>query len=466
MRRALALWLVLLAAYAATLGVHQQPGLRVSARETHELLTAESIVSDGDVDLRDEYRAGDWKRFGGPAVKPTAGLVHGRLVESQGAGFPLLIAPAYAIGGRTAVRLWLAAIVALGFVAAAALARRLVPDPWATGAALVAGLSPPVVAAATSISPEGVGGTALAAAALGALAVREHPATKRLAFASAAAIAIAPWLAVSLVPAAAVCAVVLARWLRRRQRALAALVALEVILTSGVIFVTIHDRLYGGLTPYASSLAAHAATGAASLGDHLSRAPRLVGVFLDRDAGLLRWSPFAALALVAVWLLWRSRRDRLAMAVSEQIDVEVAGGFLVAVCATQVAAAAFLAPSLHGPWAPARLLLPAVPVGTALAALALRHAPRIGGALAAITLAGTMWLLAGPRIGYATLAPPRGDVPWGGAQDVLPVFSGTVGTGEAIAIAIVVAGLVALVVSEWRGWGSSRRPPPLGAPQL
>jgi len=55
--------------------------------------------------------------------------------------------------GRLGVELFLAILAAIGFTAAAMLGRRLVPDPWATGAALAVGLSPPAVLAATTISP-------------------------------------------------------------------------------------------------------------------------------------------------------------------------------------------------------------------------------------------------------------------------------------------------------------------------
>ena len=105
MRRALLLWLLLFAVYSATVGLDASPGERWSAREGHVLLTAESIVSDGDLDLRDQYREGAWTAYGGPPLRPTAGTVEGRLLEPQGIGFPLLIAPAYALGGTTLVQL-------------------------------------------------------------------------------------------------------------------------------------------------------------------------------------------------------------------------------------------------------------------------------------------------------------------------------------------------------------------------
>jgi len=460
-RRALLLWLLLFAVYSATVGLDAGPGQRWSAREAHVLLTAESLASDGDLDLRGQYAGGAWRKFGGPPLRPTAAPVEGRLLEPQGIGFPLLIAPAYALGGTTLVQLWLAALTALGFVCAAALARRLVPEPWATSAAVVAGLSPPMVAAATRVSPEAVGGALLAAAALGALRVRERPG-RRPAVGSASAIALLPWLATSLVPVAGVCAAALARWLSRRRQRFAAFLALEVVLFSGVLFVTLTDRLFGGLTPYASSLDAGGALGASSVGEVLGRWPRLVGWWLDRDDGMLRWAPFAALGFLALWLLWRSRRDRLAVAVGDQVDVEVAAGFLAALCATQLVVATFLAPDLHGAWAPARLLVPIVPVGAALAAWGLRHAPRAGAALAAVTLAGSAWLILGARFGDGTLQPPRGTLPWSGVQDVLPRFAGQLGAGEAILVAAVAVALAALVARERRTWLEARRHLPGG----
>ncbi len=75
------------------------------------------------------------------------------------------------------MRLWLALIAALGFCLAAALGRALVPEPWATRAALVVGLSPPALGAATAVAPAMAGAACLAGAALLALRVREEPTT-------------------------------------------------------------------------------------------------------------------------------------------------------------------------------------------------------------------------------------------------------------------------------------------------
>ncbi|HEU4975608.1 MAG TPA: hypothetical protein VFT50_11005 [Baekduia sp.] len=391
-RRALPLWLVLAAAYAVAALVASGG---TTGPEAHRLLGAESIVSDGDVDLRDEYAQHAWRDFhDGPLRPAAAGLTEGRLVEPVTLGFELLVAPAYWLGGATGVRLLLGAIAALAFCLAAALGRALVPDPWPARAALVTGLSPPALGAATAIAPEMAGAACLAAAAVLALRVRREP---RLAWAfwGAALVAALPWLATKLLAPAAVVAAALSRWLRRRQRGLAGFIALEVALTSAVVYVTVDDRLFGGLTPH--DVARGGATGASGLADHLARAPRLVTSLVGIDAGLLRWAPFAALAGVALWLLWRSRRDRLAVAVADQIDVEVSAAFLALIAGAVWLTAVFLAPDLEAgarTWSQARQLVPALPVVAALAAWGLRFAPRAGAILAAVTLAESVWLVA------------------------------------------------------------------------
>jgi hypothetical protein len=418
--RGLALFALLVAVYAATLGLPAHRGADFAPGEARYLLAAESIVSDGDVDLRDEERERVYAPWTAEPLPPAARLTGGRLHEPTGVGFPLLLAPAYALGGTTGAQLLVAILLALGFVAAAGLARRLVPEPWATAAAAVAGLSPPAVGWATTISPEPVAATAVAVAALAALRVRDRP-TLRAGTVAALAIGLLPWLGVKFLPVTALCAAVLVRWMGRRRRGWEGFVAFEVVLVSAVAYLTANERLYGGLTPYAP--ATGEPTGASTVLEHLERAPRLVGAWLDPDAGLLVWAPFGALAFLALWLLARSLHERLSVAIPGVVDVEVAAGFLAAICGVQLLVAGFLSPALVEPSAfPGRELLVALPAGAALAAWGLRHAPRIGALLAAVTLAASAWLLLGARLGDGELAPPVGPLPWGGAEPVVAVL--------------------------------------------
>jgi hypothetical protein len=405
LRQGAVLWLVLFTAYAAAIAIDH----RTTAVESRRLLVAESIVTDSDLDVADDAAA---RRVPLPPRSPKGGRL-----EPAATGFALAIAPALKVGGETGVRLFLAAIAALGGCLAVALARRVVPDPWATGAALAVGLSPPMLVAAGAVAPQAIGATVLAGAALLALRVRDAPRATPALW-CALLLSMTPWLSLSLVPGAVVIAGALARWLRRRRRGVIGFIAVEVVLVSVIVYVTLHERLYGELSPYGPQ-----PTGVSGLGDHLERWPSLAALLVDRDIGLLRWAPMLVLVLVAAGLLVRSRRARLARVISSQIDVEVATAFLLLIVGATWVAIAFLAPGLDSGSGPAAALVCVLPVAAALCAIALRRAPRIGGALAALSVVAGMWVLIGAAVDGTRLRPPDGPVPWGGAERILPRFA-------------------------------------------
>lgn len=127
------------------------------------------------------------------------------------------------------------------------------------------------------------------------------------------------------------------------------------------------------------------------------------------------------MAFVALWLLLRSRRERLALALSSQVDVEVTAVFYALLCGATVAFATFLAPTIAGPWFAGHELVVVLAPGAALAAWGLRRFPRTGRALAALTLVASVWLLVAVRLDDgAGVAPPAGPLPWGGVERVLP----------------------------------------------
>jgi hypothetical protein len=455
MRRAAALWLVLFAAYAATLGLTAFGESEFGGDEPHYLLAAESLVSDGDVDLRDEYATRAYRDWYPYVLERDGRLTGGRADEPHGIGFPLLIAPAYALGGPLAVQLLVAAIAALAFVLAAALARRVVPEPWATAAALACGLSPPALAYGTAVYPEPVAGALLAGAALLALRTRELPRIRWVA-SCALMLAALPWLELAFaIPGLAV-ALALMHWLRRRSRRFALLVTIEVLLFSAIMYVTINGGLYGGFTPDSAELPGHGLAGQSFPRDFVDRAPRVVGLWLDRSYGALRWTPVIALAFFALWLLWRSRRDQIARVAPERHDVEVAATLCALVCAAQVFVATFLAPTMFGFWFPGRSLLAALPLAVALCAWGLQRAPRTGAALIALTIIASAWLYTELRIGGETLIGPMSRAPLGPLDGALPQF-GIDSPGETVALGATGAALAALLVTEWLTWRRDRR---------
>ncbi|MDQ3741894.1 MAG: hypothetical protein M3389_13220, partial [Actinomycetota bacterium] len=66
------------------------------------------MVSDGDVDLRDDYRAQEYEAWIDGPLEPVAGLTEGRLHEPPGVGLALLLAAPYALAGPVGAELLVA----------------------------------------------------------------------------------------------------------------------------------------------------------------------------------------------------------------------------------------------------------------------------------------------------------------------------------------------------------------------
>ncbi|HET8953669.1 MAG TPA: hypothetical protein VFN44_24315 [Solirubrobacteraceae bacterium] len=385
--RLVALGALLFAVYAATLSIPAAGREDYAGDELHYLLAARSWVEDGDLDLANQYAQRQWREFTDRELQPSGTLVLDRLREPQGVGMPLAISPAYALGGAGAVALMIAALTALAFVLAAALARRIVPEPWASAGVLVAGLSPPALAAATTVSPEPVAAALIAGASLCAVKVRES-ARLRHAYAGAVMLAVLPWLDPALAVAGLPAAFCLVRWTLREGRRLVALVTAELMLGSLVFYARLNETLFGG--PLPSAAAAAPAEDAAGIA---GRAVNLVGLWLAPGAGLLRWAPVFALAFVGAWLLARSRREHVAAAIPARREAERVAELLVATVAAQWLVAAFTIDELDGDFFPGLPLFAAVPAMAALAAWGLRHTRVAGAVLAAVTLALSVWLV-------------------------------------------------------------------------
>lgn len=448
MRRTLALWLVLFGVYAATVGLDAFGDAEYGGDEPHYLLAAESLVDDGDVDVKDEHAERAYEDFYPYDLDRHGKETDGRLNEPHGIGFPLLILPAYAVGGAQGVELFLAALAALAVALAYRLALRVVPDPWAVGAALAVGLSPPFVAYGSAVYPELTAGAVLAGAALLAVRLDSRPGW-RSAFGCFALLGTLPWLGTKFVLPGVVIAVFAGRGLWRARRRTLAVGSIELSLFSLALYVGISEALYGGPTPYSADVEGETATDASFPGGYLDRAYRFVALFIDREYGLLRWAPVFALAFAGIWWLWRSRRDRLAQAVPGVREIELVAGLCAAVLGSQLIVAALLAPTMFGFWFPPRHLLASLPLAVPLVAWGLRHAPRIGTALAALTLAASVWLYVDVRWAGGSFVSERPDAPFGPLEDAFPFFGSDGGWGYWLAGAIGLA-LAFLVLREAR----------------
>ena len=101
---------------------------------------------------------------------------------------------------------------------------------------------------------------------------------------------------------------------------------------------------------------------------------------------------------------------------------------------------------IDGPGFPGATFAAALPCAGALCGWGLRRARRMGALLGLLTLAGTVWLIAG-RGGSLDALP---DAPWGPLVAVFPRWD-TGSTAEVVVTAAVGAVVVGLLVREWRG---------------
>jgi hypothetical protein len=410
--------------------------------ESHYLLAARSLAEQRNLDVQDDYRDQGWRGFDTAPPKPQGVVRAGARYEPHSIGLPLLAAPFYALGGAKAVELMIAALLAAAIALSYLLARRVVPDPWCAYAALAIGLSPPLIAHGTAVVPEPAAAAALAGAALCAARLRDGP-SRRAATVCFALLGSLPWLGPLFVPPGLVIAWAAVRSLRRAGRGFLALASTEIAFFSLALLVGLNEALFRGPTPHSADAPGTSATGVDSLPDYLARCWRIVAVFLDRDYGLLRWAPVAALIFVGVWVLYRSERDRLVRAIA---GLEEEFG-LARVCGlaalASVVTAALLIPSLDGYGSPGRALIPAIPLLVPLLALGLRQAPRIGLGLALLGIAGSAWLWVDARSGGGLLA-DRPEAPWGPLVKAFPDFHG--GAWPYVLLAAVLAALAAPVI--------------------
>lgn len=395
--RSAALWAVAFAVYASTIGMTAFARSDYAGAEPHHLLTARSLVDDGDVDLVNQYRERAYDPFYPYGLAPEGQLTDGRLAEPYGLGFPGLIAPAYAIGGAHAVEAVLAAIAALAVLLAYRLALRVVPDPWALGAAAAVGLAPPLLAYSTAVYPELAAAAGLAGAALLALGLAERPGRLRAA-ACFALVALLPWLGIRFAPAAFVIGGYAYLALRRARRGVLAVFGLEIVAFATAVYVGVNGRLYGGPAP---DYAGGALTGADGLAEYLGRVARVGTLWLDPHFGLIRWAPVLGLVLVGAGLVLRERWGGLRRAIPTLAARESAALLCGAACLAQFLVAVFFAPRTSGNWFPGRHLVAVLPLAAPLLAVGLRRFPRVGLALGLVTAAGSVWLWLAIRLGDA-----------------------------------------------------------------
>ncbi|HVF74916.1 MAG TPA: hypothetical protein VM938_07690 [Acidimicrobiales bacterium] len=360
-RPALVVFLVVFLAGQAAVGMRASRTAATTGDEPFYLLTVQSLVSDGDLDLRDEYANEEMRSFWDgtvPLWKQMTPAPDGRLLAPHDPGLPLLLVPAYALGGLRGVQRFLVLLWALAMAAMAVVALRTKAPQWAAVLAAVAvGAGVPGLVYGSQVYPEATAALLLSLALLLVTDERARP------FLFAAVLFALAWLGVKYVPLGTVLAVGYARRHPVDRRAVA------LLALGAVHFVWWHQHTFGGLTPYSTNIVWSGEGDSSILADHVDwggRSYRLYGLFLDARFGLFRWLPLAPLAL---WGITRRTAAYLAP---------------LAVC---VLMGTFVSITIMGWWFPGRMLIAGLPVLVVLIAHGAARLPRTAAVLAAWSLA-------------------------------------------------------------------------------
>lgn len=344
---AVALFVVLAVVYTASIGLRATRGASITGDEPFYLLTTQSLLDDGDIDLRQQYERASYRAFFDhpePLWRQAPPRPDGRLLSPHDPGLSVYLVPGFAVGGLRGAQVEMLLTAAAGFALAFVLiARETGTSRLAWLATLAVGLTATAFVYATEIYPEVPAALCLV---LALLVLRAPVVTTSHAVGLAVLVTALAWFGVKYVPLGVLVAAV-AMW-RGDTRGRLWLIGLGAV--SGIAYVWWHLATFGGLTAYgANNVYAGEAT-VEVVRAHLSvsdRAYRLVGLFVDRRFGLGRWAPVLLLAVPVLPL--RVRRGRVGTLVATLIGV-------------QIMIATFVAVTMMGWWFPGRTLMAVLPL--------------------------------------------------------------------------------------------------------
>jgi hypothetical protein len=291
------------AALASAIALRYVRAVEPSGDEIDYLMMTQSVWREGDVDLRDNFARGDFLEYmtGYDRMPGGAWRADGRSYPTHSAGLAVLLAPAYALGGRRACVVLLALLAAGLALLVRDVARRSGADEDAALVAWAAAVGPPVLFYSAFLYAEVPVAFALALA-LRLLLFSPGP---WAAAAAALALSAMPWLHVRMGLAAAAAGAFAVVRLRGRSR-------LAFLATAGAMaaaYEAYQHAVFGTFSP----LARYGGRVPASMAG-ATPLRTLVGLFVDGAYGLLPYAPVFVLALAGLPLaLGRGRRDRWAL---------------------------------------------------------------------------------------------------------------------------------------------------------
>lgn len=413
--------------------------------EPYYLLLAESLATDFDVDLADEYASDVWKRIGPRPIQPQPGDPTGpggEVFSRHEPLLPLLLVPFWAAGGVAGARIAMLLAAAAAAAATARAALELGARPrGALRAWALAALAPPALLLSSQVWIEVPAAllVALALAALGRLERRRRW-SRADALAFAIPLALLPLLKLRLLAVAAPIALTALAGPRARRQLRLAVVG--VVALAGVLVLAINGVVWG------NPLRMHTLDDLDLFDLPVERFVHGgIGLFFDVAFGLFAAAPLWLLLIPAVVVVVRER-GAVALALAALIP------YFVLVASRR---------EWYGGWSPAfRYGFVALPALAAALALAGGRRPGAGLRIAAAALAGMTVLvsaawLAEPGWSYSIAGGSSSLVELassGYAGDLVRLFPSAIRPRPATWIVPLGATLALLAAARWRG----RRP--------
>jgi hypothetical protein len=321
----LAIFAVSLGTYANAWSSVSKTGFFPGGDEPHYLVIAQSLLRDRDLLIENNHQRGDYAEYYPSELRPDyrARGRNGEIYSIHPVGLPILVAPAYALGGYPAVVWFLMGIAA---VTAALLWLWTLTLTGSAGAATfgwaAVSLSGPYVFNSFTVYPEITAGLCVMIAARSLLGRDAHKEPKEniplSIWGSALAAAALPWLSTKYAGMALVLMLILAWTYRRSASALVVLGTMAISLAGWLAFFYVIWGVPLPSAPYGFNTQTSVRT-------FLSGFP---GVFFDQEYGVITFAPALGLAFIGVaGMLREARQRRLAVELSA-----VAMALLVLVC--------------------------------------------------------------------------------------------------------------------------------------
>ena len=388
------LFLLLGAAYWFSVDIRATRGASITGDEPFYLLTTQSLLGDGDFDLRNQYESRSYESFfdhPDGLWQQSAPLSDGQLLSPHNPGLSALVVPGFTLGGLLGTQIQLLTMAAATMALAFILADRL------TGCRLVSwivtlsvGLTATAFIYSSEVYPEFPAALALALSLL--VVTRQQALGVADALLLTVSLTVMCWLGVKYAPLA----LVVSGYFLLRADMSGRIALVSAGAASAGFFAWFHLHLFGALTPYGVNAVYAQWSTADILGGHIEfseRYYRLWGLFIDRRFGIGRWAPLLLVAVPGMALLLAADSGRR---------------LVLLLIFAQMLIATFVALTMMGWWFPGRTLLTVLPLLVVPVVLMVSKFPLCGritiAVLGLLTVANTYGLAAAGRAGEVTIA--------------------------------------------------------------